>query len=173
MDGQRPPARHARAATELTLVELLAAYLAFAKAHYVKDGKPTGEVGLIKLNQRIVRATYGNTLAKDFGPLALKALQQKMVGDGLCRACINAHCSRIKRMFRWAVSEELIDETVHRALATVPGLKKGRTDAVDYAPVQPVSDADVEATRLRPAIWLRFAWRMRGGVTRCTRSPTM
>ena len=46
-------------------------------------------------------------------------------------------------MFRWAVSEELIDETIYRALATVPGLKKGRR-------VDPVGFRLVASARAMP-----------------------
>src|SRR5262249_52262271 len=42
--------------------------------------------------------------------------------------------------------EELIDESVYRALATVPGLQQGRTAAIEYEPVGPVAGGDVEAT---------------------------
>jgi hypothetical protein len=43
---------------ERTIVELLAAYLTHANGYCVKDGKRTGEVGLIKLSQRLVRQSY-------------------------------------------------------------------------------------------------------------------
>lgn len=47
-------------------------------------------------------------------------------------------------MFRWAVGEELIPAAVFDALAAVEGLRAGRTDAPDRAPVKPAVMADVE-----------------------------
>src|SRR5262249_52618172 len=59
---------------------------------------------------------------------------------------INARIRRIVRVFRWAVTEELIPESVHRALAAVPGLKAGRTEAPEREGVKPVDVEVVEAT---------------------------
>lgn len=49
-------------------------------------------------------------------------------------------------MFKWAAGEELIPEETFRALALVAGLRKGRTDAHETAPVLPVDDAVVDKT---------------------------
>jgi integrase len=49
-------------------------------------------------------------------------------------------------MYKWAVSEELLAESVFRALATVRGLERGRTEAKETAPIVPVADAIVDAT---------------------------
>lgn len=70
---------------------------------------------------------YGKTLADEFGPLKLKALREHLVEQGLCRNDTNKRIGRIKRVFKWAVSEELISSQVHEALSTVTGLKFGRT----------------------------------------------
>ena len=69
-----------------------------------------------------------------------------MIADGLSRNTINQHVGRIRRIFRWAVSEELLPVQVHQALATVAGLRKGRGEARESDPVMPVADAMVEAT---------------------------
>ena len=63
-----------------------------------------------------------------------------MVGLGWSRKYINKQVGRVVRMFRWGVSEELVPPSVHQALVAVPGLRKGRTEAPDYDPVQPVAD---------------------------------
>ena len=46
----------------------------------------------------------------------------------------------------WAVSFQLIPSTVYEALRSVPGLQRGRCEAHEAPPVQPVSDAHVDAT---------------------------
>ena len=89
---------------------------------------------------------YGPTPAAEFGPLKLKAVRQRMVGAGLCRGVVNQRVARIVRMYRWAVSEEIVPETTHRALATVRGLERGRTEARETEPVKPVADDVVDST---------------------------
>jgi integrase len=63
----------------------------------------------------------------------------------LARGVINQRVGRIVRMFKWAVAEEIVPETVYRALATVRGLEMGRTEARESEPVGPVPDTFVEA----------------------------
>ncbi|MEO1497381.1 MAG: hypothetical protein AAFV43_09550 [Planctomycetota bacterium] len=91
-------------------------------------------------------ALCGDQPAADFGPLALKAVRERMVAEGLSRSYINQSVNRIRRAFRWAAGEELIDAAIPAALATVPGLSAGRTSAREPAPVMPVDDSVVGAT---------------------------
>jgi hypothetical protein len=133
---QRPPEPLA-----LTVAELLARYRRFARSYYVKNGRRTSEPTAIDAALRAVRRLYGRHAAAAFGPLALKAVQQQWVAADLCRGVVNQHTGRIKRMFRWAVSEELLPASVYQALATVPGLRRGRTQAREPAPVRPLADA--------------------------------
>jgi integrase len=130
----------------VTMAGLMNAYWKFAKGYYVKNGKPTDTQAGIKAALKVVRRFYGHTLAVDFGPLALKAIQKHLVEADLSRRYINDHTERIRRMFRWAASEEMIPASIVQALDTVPGLRKGRTKARETGPVLPVADAVVQAT---------------------------
>ena len=56
-----------------TINELMVGYLAHAESYYVKEGRPTSEVSLIRRSLRVLRLQYGHVAAKNFGPLALKA----------------------------------------------------------------------------------------------------
>jgi integrase len=132
--------------SNLSVTELILAYWKFAKGYYVKDGKTTAQLGVIKSALRYVRSSYGVSPAKDFGPLALQSLQERMIGDGLCRSYINGHTRRIKLMFKWGVSKELLPSEIQVALSTVSGLKKGRSSARESKPVRPVPAETVEAT---------------------------
>jgi hypothetical protein len=58
----------------------------------------------------------------------------------------NRRVALIKRIFKWAVAEELAPPAVHQAVAAVAGLQKGRTAAHETKPVMPVNDAVVDAT---------------------------
>ena len=64
----------------------------------------------------------------------------------LSRKYVNKQIEHIKRMFKWAVSEELIPVAIHQALTTVTGLRKNRTPAKESEPIKPVDDAVVEQT---------------------------
>ena len=130
----------------LTVVELVAAYWRFAKGYYVKDGRPTGWTAHIRLVLRLLKNHYGTLWVAEFGPLALKALRQKLVEAGHSRKYINKLVAIIPAVFRWGVSEELAPVTVYQALAVVPSLRKGRCPAPDRDPVVPVPDAVVQAT---------------------------
>jgi integrase len=63
----------------------------------------------------------------------------------LSRDVINARIRRLVRVFRWGVAEELVPESVHRALAAVPGLQRGRTEAPERGGVKPVAVEVVES----------------------------
>ena len=131
--------------SDLTVNELVLAYLGHADTYYVKNGKPTVEPGNIRLAVRPLRRLYGHTQAREFGPVALKAVRAAMVEGDICRSEINRRIGRIVRIFKWAVSEELVPPSVHQALQTVPGLRRGRADVRESEPVKPVPDAFVDA----------------------------
>lgn len=130
----------------ITVVEIIAKYWKFAEGYYVKDGEPTSEITGLKPVLRHVKRLYGPKPASEFGPLALKSIRRQWVSAGHTRGTINKNIGRIVRVFRWAASEELIPVEIHQALATVPGLKKGRTKAPDLPPVMPVALEVVEVT---------------------------
>jgi integrase len=133
--------------SQLSVTELIVSFWEHAKVHYRHpDGSPTREQDNLRDALKPVRHLYGRTLAQDFGPLALRAVQQEMVQAGLCRTVINDRIKRVRRAFRWAASVELVPAAVVQALETVPALKKGRCDARESEGVQPVRWADVEAT---------------------------
>src|SRR5687768_15393016 len=56
----------------LTVVELVEEYWQFVTGYYVKNGKPTNTQHSIRAALRPVIQLYGECLASDFGPLALK-----------------------------------------------------------------------------------------------------
>ncbi len=130
----------------LTVTQVFAAYWRFAKQHYRKDGKPTSALQEIKQTLRPVRSLYGRSLAREFGPMALKAVRQHWIDAGLSRSTINKRCQAVKRVFKWAVAEELVPPDIFHGLSAVAGLRRGRTEAHETEPVSPVPDAVVEET---------------------------
>jgi integrase len=163
---------HAEAEPGLTINELILAYLPHVEQHYRHaDGTPTNELVDMKITLRPLKQLYGHTPAAAFGPLALKALrnhlirqpiirtvktvdpengkvtwQEKVVRIGLARSVVNQRINRIRRLFKWAVSEELVPSSVLEALRAVAGLQRGRSQARETEPIRPVSLALVEDT---------------------------
>jgi integrase len=144
-NGRRLPAKNDERSLT-TVAEILLAYWNFSQGYYVKNGEPTDELPGLKIALRFVRQGYGLTLVSEFGPLALEAVQQRMVEAGHSRKYINKNIGRIKRCFKWGVAKELVPVQVHQALSTVAGLRRGKTNARETAPVAPVDDAVVEKT---------------------------
>jgi integrase len=131
----------------MTMAELLLAFLDHAERHYRgHDGKPTSEIYEVKVVVRAIRELYADTPVTEFGPLALKTARQKWVNEKRARTECNRRVGMVKRIFKWAVSEQLAPPDVYHAINTVSGLQKGRTVAHETEPVEPVEDAVVDAT---------------------------
>ena len=142
-----PVSAPVRSASAATVVELIEAYWVFAVAYYVKGGKPTSTIEGIRRSLRDLRRLYGITQANEFGPVALKAVRQTMLQSGrLNRTTINKRVDNIRRVFKWAVAEQIVAPAVYQGLQAVSGLRKGRTEAREPIPVLPVEDVVVEAT---------------------------
>jgi integrase len=132
---------------DLTVCELMLAYLQHAKTYYTKNGRETPEYGNVCLALRPVRERHGHELVTAFGPLKLKTIRQEWVEAGLVRAQINARVNRVRRMIAWGVEEELVPSSVLEALKAIKGLRQGRTEAREGKKVQPVDDAAVDAVK--------------------------
>jgi site-specific recombinase XerD len=130
-----------------TVAELILAYWRWAEGyHRDEHGNPRGELENVRTALVPLRRLYGHTQALSFGPLALRAIQGELVKSGLSRGVVNGRINRIRHVFKWAVSFQLIPSSVHESLRTVPGLKRGRSEAKETDPVQPVPVAVVDAT---------------------------
>ena len=153
----------------LSITELILMYLKWAKAYYVKEGQTTQEFGAMKDALKPVRALYGKTPARSFGPRSLKAVRERMVDSGLSRGVINNRVNRIKRFFKWAVSEEHVPSSVYEGLRTVTGLKFGRSRARETKAVKPAPDEAVNkllpflAPPVRAMVQLQRLTGMRSG----------
>ena len=88
-----------RSSTDLTVNELMLAYLRHVDGYHRKNGKPTTEPANIKLALRPLQRIYGHTVAREFGPLALKAVRQAMIDADLCRNEVNKRVRHVVRMF--------------------------------------------------------------------------
>ncbi len=131
---------------EPSMAEIMVAYLEYAKGYYVKNGNVTNEYTMMRESLKFIRKSCSTLPASQFGPKRLKEIRQDMIAAGHSRKYINSNVDRVRRMFRWAAAEELIEPSIPQALAMVTGLRQGRTEAPDRPPVLPVDDATVDAT---------------------------
>lgn len=136
-----------------TVSELLSSFWEWANVRYVKHGKPTSEVTLYRSALGPAFDLYGDTLARDFGPLKLTACRDELVRRGYCRSKVNQHVGRIRRVWKWGVSRELVEATTWQALRSVEGLRKG--EASEPPPIACVPGPAVAAIQpyVLPPIW--------------------
>ena len=92
--------RRLQSDADRTVVEVLNAYRRFAENYYRKGGRVTSEYGGIKEALKLVRELYGRTTANEFGPLALKAVRQRMIDKGWSRSTINQSDSQMLQVGR-------------------------------------------------------------------------
>lgn len=141
------PSARVGPASAASVNQVLAAFWQHAEQHYRRaDGSPSDELSHFRQTFKVARKLYGHIAAKDFGPLALKAIRQTWIEAGWSRKVINQRVGRIRRAFKWAASEQLIPAGVYQSLTTVTGLQAGRTNARETEPVEPVAESVVEAT---------------------------
>jgi integrase len=144
----------------LSINELILAFWEHAKQRYSPSGR---ELDNFKLSLRPLRKLYGHTPASGFGPKALKVVQQAMTSGswmtaeeqsktrarGLptswCRNVVNRRIARIKTLFKWAESEELVPASTYQALRTVSGLRKGMPGIRQTEPVEPATQEQVDS----------------------------
>jgi integrase len=143
----------------LTMAELLVRYMEYARGYYLP---PSRELEGITLALRPLKQNYGHTLAADFGPLALRAVRDGWVRAGLARRHINARVGKIRRLFKFAVSHELVPPGMLDALRAVEPLTYGHTTARESAPRVAVDEAVFWATlpHLSPTVraMLELMW---------------
>jgi len=142
-----PPARNTDAGP--TVAQVVEQYWTIVAGLYVVN-----EQYSIRTAARVLLGLYADTPAASFGPLALRAVQDAMVrGDETAdpprrpwmRKVVNAQVRRVRAIFRWAESYELVPVGTCHGLSTVPALRAGRTTAAESEPVRPVPAADVLA----------------------------
>ena len=163
--GDPRPQGHTRVKVALSVAELINRYWEHVESYYRHvDGTPTQEVDAMRYALRPLNYLHGDTIADDFGPSALKEVRELMVHgyehpkygsqSTLCRNQVNARIKRIRRMFKWAVENELVEGEVLLKLQAVASLKRGRSAAKESPGVKPVARAVVQETLpiLRPMV---------------------
>ena len=92
-----------------TVGEVVLAYRRWAEGDFLKDGEPMSELSSLKQSLKAPRSLDGSTPAGSSGPKTLKAVRDAaVIGRGLSRGGASRRAAHVKRLFRWAVAEELV-----------------------------------------------------------------
>lgn len=131
-----------RAGPRLTVADGVALFLEQAQSHQLRhpDGTPKKEHAEFVYAARPLLDLFGPTLAADFRARQLAALQGEMRTRGWSPRQVNHQVVRVRHIFRWLESQELVPEGRWDHLRTVRGLRVGNVD------VLPVPEPDLDAT---------------------------
>lgn len=137
----------------LLLCEIAARYIEHCEIYYRDaEGKPTSTFGNAKQAVTALEP-FEDLPSTAFGPKKLQEMRALLVQQGRSRKGCNTIVKAVKRLFRWAESQELVSPGHVHSLETVEPLKSGRTTAPESPPVKPVADSIVEATiKLLPKV---------------------
>ena len=107
---------------KLTLTQVLSRFWKHAKQRYSRHGK--GRYGNA-VNWRpiiqLLREKHGSESPEQFGPLAFRELIEGMLARGWSRQYANMQISRVKRIYKWAASHELVSTNAYQRLSRVCG----------------------------------------------------
>lgn len=121
--------------------EVLLAYIQVNQGRHEKgDRKASSEFEHIKKVAGLVRKLFGTEPAEQFSAKRLKACRTEMIRLGWTRKSVNHHVGRIRRIYKWAVSEELVPSHVLYSLMSVSPLRPGEEGVGESPRVQPVDE---------------------------------
>ena len=131
----------------LTVAETCELFMNHAMSYYRGlDGKLTGEVSALRIAVKMLCLRHGALRTDQFGPRCLKEVQQQLIDQGYARSTVNNTINRCRRIFRWAVSEELVQAEVSLSLQSVTGVREGYRGVHVPPRRQPVDPEIVRAT---------------------------
>ncbi|MHC4554729.1 MAG: hypothetical protein ACYSUS_05450, partial [Planctomycetota bacterium] len=97
--------------------DLVHAYMEFARSYYVgPQGKPTREPKDIRYALAVLLDCFPALGVDEFGPLRLKEVREAMIDKNWCRTLVNQRVGIIRRMFKWAVSEQMVSAVILHGL---------------------------------------------------------
>lgn len=138
-----------------TVSALVAAYLDYCQITFVKGEYDNTRSSLKKLINH-----SGVLMLEEFGPRRLKLFRDALAKDGTSRSHCDKVVGRVKKMFKWAASEEIIKPAAYQALTTLPPMKRG--EARESSPRRPVRYSQVRAVMKaaspKIADMIRFQW---------------
>jgi integrase len=134
-------------ASVITITTLIARFTEHADSNYRHpSGEPTREAENFKHVTRPLRKMFGTLPVADFGPNRLIAFREQLIKQQLARRTINRMMGRLRTIFRWGVSRELVPVDVLSRLQTVEPLQPNRGGRETSGTRGPVSWEVVQKT---------------------------
>lgn len=142
---QSPPQQHVENQVNdpITVKHVATVYHEHAKAIYADGSKDLARIK--KLTDELIEH-YGDVLADEFGPRALKEQRKRWIDAGNSRKYCNRLTNGVIRMYKHAVAEELVDQSAWQRLRSLEPLRAGQTTAREIEPIQPADITQVRAT---------------------------
>ena len=129
---------------KISIEQMCRRFLVFASDYY----SGSTEYGNYETVAKILIELYGAIEVDGFGPQKLDAVRQVMIKKGWQRKSINKQIIRVKGIFKWAESREIIEKGMYEYLSTLASLRKGRCPGVaEGKKVKPVPEEDIEIIR--------------------------
>jgi hypothetical protein len=121
---------------ELTVAEVCVLFMDHAKTYYrLADGRLSSSYdGMLQAVNAL--RPFGKLPAAAFGPRSLRQVMERLVdgptksGKPRPRRSVNRILKRIRGLFKWAASHEIVPPSSWHGLLTVEPLRKGRTTAL-------------------------------------------
>lgn len=148
-----------------TVIDLLARFWSHAETKYrLPTGEPSSELANLRYALRPVALFWGHLPIGEFGPLALKEVRKLYVKGWTdpehgprkpqTRKAVQRNLNRVRVVFAWGESEELVPGGVTHRLRTVKGLDVGELGVAEPDDVLPVPDVDRRRSvrRLNPVV---------------------
>ena len=134
---QRP-----RASSTITVSEVVLQYWEWAQTYYSR-----GERFTIQSTLRALNTIAADDPVEQFGPARLREVRDEMIRRGWSRPTINRNISKVRTVFKWAAGRELLDIAVYQRLTAVEPLRKGKTEAPEPSPIEPVPEDHIEKVK--------------------------
>lgn len=127
----------------LTVRHLTASYREHIKIKYANNATEVHRLNLLctELDEH-----DGDRLVDAYGPLALQKQRQRWIASGKARVYCNRLTNAVVRMFKYGVSQELVQSETWQKLRSVEPLRIGQTVAEETEPVAPVAIEVVRKT---------------------------
>lgn len=112
---------------KITVKDLITKFTEWSKTYYRHpDGSSTREHQNFLHVTRPLQGMFGGCPIAEFGPAKLLLFREELIKRDLARKTINAMLRRLKQIFRWGVSRELVPVDVLSRLQTLESLQPNR-----------------------------------------------
>lgn len=112
----------------------------------------SGDTNNYRVICKFITKLFPKTMIEDFGPFQLQDLQKEFIANGLSRQGINKRINLTRRIFRWGISQNLVNSSTMEALRTIFPVKKGTAPESKYIGPADISHVNKTLLFLHPIL---------------------